>query len=57
MGQKMFKRYRRAVDQAMSQKKKFFIESTMKGLFALSRGKRIMVALQLIFGRKKWKEA
>lgn len=54
MGQRMFKAYRRAARQVMNRKQREFFEATMSGLFALSRGKRLMVALQLVFGRKKW---
>jgi hypothetical protein len=56
MGDKMFKRYRRAIGREMDKHKKFYINTVMHGLFALSRPKRIAVALQLAFGRKKWKE-
>jgi hypothetical protein len=54
MSDKMMKRYRRAIAREVRHKQTQIIESTMSGLFALSRPKRIAVGLQLMFGRKKW---
>jgi hypothetical protein len=57
MGQKMIKRYRRAVRAEARKQQNAMIESVMKGLFTVSRWKRIMIALQLALGKKKWSGA